>query len=176
MQGKTDGDTIIVMDAFALPVEGTDTRVNALADVYEYRVDYSQTNKQVDWIMLLCSTIPILDMDEPFLAVVIDPIRTVSAGKVHIGAFRTYPEGYKPPNEPVSVYQTIPLNKTKDFGMHCKQEESQLGKITHDSAKITVEQVHGLMSRVIKVILLSTAWQSNRSSAESSGREPMVET
>ncbi|CAA2976147.1 Hypothetical predicted protein [Olea europaea subsp. europaea] len=58
---------------------------------------------------------------EPFLAVVIDPVRTVSAGKVHIGAFRTYPQGYKPPNEPVSVYQTIPLNKTKDFGVHCKQ-------------------------------------------------------
>lgn len=58
---------------------------------------------------------------EPFLAVVIDPTRTVSAGKVDIGAFRTYPEGYKPPDEPVSEYQTIPLNKIEDFGVHCKQ-------------------------------------------------------
>ena len=47
MQGKTDGDSIIVMDAFALPVEGTETRANAQADAYEYMVDYSQTNKQV---------------------------------------------------------------------------------------------------------------------------------
>lgn len=47
MQGKTDGDTIIVMDAFALPVEGTETRVNAQEDAYEYMVEYSQTNKQV---------------------------------------------------------------------------------------------------------------------------------
>lgn len=47
MQGKTDGDTIIVMDAFALPVEGTETRVNAQADAYEYMVDYSQTNQRV---------------------------------------------------------------------------------------------------------------------------------
>lgn len=47
MQGKTDADSIIVMDAFALPVEGTETRVNAQADAYEYMVDYSQTNKQV---------------------------------------------------------------------------------------------------------------------------------
>ncbi|XP_028115879.1 COP9 signalosome complex subunit 5b-like [Camellia sinensis] len=53
--------------------------------------------------------------------VVIDPTRTVSAGKVEIGAFRTYPEGYKPPDEPVSEYQTIPLNKIEDFGVHCKQ-------------------------------------------------------
>ena len=58
---------------------------------------------------------------EPFLAVVIDPTRTVSAGKVEIGAFRTYPKDYKPPDEPVSEYQTIPLSKVEDFGVHCKQ-------------------------------------------------------
>jgi COP9 signalosome complex subunit 5 len=58
---------------------------------------------------------------EPFLAVVIDPTRTVSAGKVEIGAFRTFPKDYKPPDEPVSEYQTIPLNKIEDFGVHCKQ-------------------------------------------------------
>lgn len=52
MQGKTDGDAIIVMDAFALPVEGTETRVNAQADAYEYMVDYSQTNKQVRLFVL----------------------------------------------------------------------------------------------------------------------------
>lgn len=57
---------------------------------------------------------------EPFLAVVIDPTRTVSAGKVEIGAFRTYPQGYKPPDEPPSEYQTIPLNKIEDFGVHYK--------------------------------------------------------
>jgi COP9 signalosome complex subunit 5 len=29
---------------------------------------------------------------EPFLAVVVDPHRTMAAGKVEIGAFRTYPK------------------------------------------------------------------------------------
>ncbi|CAL5434124.1 unnamed protein product [Camellia sinensis] len=52
---------------------------------------------------------------EPFLVVVIDPTRTVSAGKVEIGAFQTYPEGYKPADEPVSEYQTIPLNKIEEL-------------------------------------------------------------
>ena len=47
MQGKTDGDTFIVMDSFALPVEGTETRVNAQADAYEYMVNYVQTNRAV---------------------------------------------------------------------------------------------------------------------------------
>jgi COP9 signalosome complex subunit 5 len=48
MQGKCEGDAIIVMDAFALPVEGTETRVNAQADAYEYMVEYSTINKQVN--------------------------------------------------------------------------------------------------------------------------------
>lgn len=35
------------MDAFALPVEGTETRVNAQAEAYEYMVNYNDTIKQV---------------------------------------------------------------------------------------------------------------------------------
>ena len=58
---------------------------------------------------------------DPFVAIVVDPIRTISAGKVNLGAFRTYPKGYKPPDDTSSEYQTIPLNKIEDFGVHCKQ-------------------------------------------------------
>ena len=58
---------------------------------------------------------------EPWLAVIIDPIRTCAAGKVEIGAFRTYPEGYKPPETGPSEYQTIPLAKIEDFGVHAEQ-------------------------------------------------------
>ncbi|KAG8887416.1 COP9 signalosome catalytic subunit rri1, partial [Tulasnella sp. 403] len=57
---------------------------------------------------------------DPFVAVVIDPNRTISAGKVDIGAFRTYPEGYKPPNSSTE-YQSIPLSKIEDFGVHANQ-------------------------------------------------------
>jgi hypothetical protein len=32
MMGKVEGDTMIVMDSFALPVEGTETRVNAATE------------------------------------------------------------------------------------------------------------------------------------------------
>lgn len=51
----------------------------------------------------------------------IDPNRTISAGKVDIGAFRTYPENYKPPNVSASEYQSIPLSKIEDFGVHANQ-------------------------------------------------------
>lgn len=33
------------------------------------------------------------NFQEPFVAIVVDPVRTVSAGKVCLGAFRTYPKG-----------------------------------------------------------------------------------
>lgn len=35
--------------------------------------------------------------------------------------FLTFLQGYKPPDEGPSEYQTIPLNKIEDFGVHCKQ-------------------------------------------------------
>jgi COP9 signalosome complex subunit 5 len=36
MQGKVKGDTFYIMDAFGLPVEGTETRVNAGNEANEY--------------------------------------------------------------------------------------------------------------------------------------------
>lgn len=47
LQGKTVGDTFVVLDSFALPVEGTETRVNAQAEAYEYMVDFVQASKMV---------------------------------------------------------------------------------------------------------------------------------
>lgn len=46
----------------------------------------------------------------------------MTAGKVDIGAFRTYPENYTPPNAGgSSEYQSIPLSKIEDFGVHANQ-------------------------------------------------------
>ena len=70
---------------------------------------------------------------DPFVAVVIDPDRTISAGKVEIGAFRTFPEGYKASGAAEGVvdegqaqegetdaegFQAIPLAKMEDFGAY----------------------------------------------------------
>ncbi|KIH48665.1 Mov34/MPN/PAD-1 family protein, partial [Ancylostoma duodenale] len=41
MQGRVDGNAFIIMDTFALPVEGTETRVNAQAQAYEYMSVYT---------------------------------------------------------------------------------------------------------------------------------------
>ena len=58
---------------------------------------------------------------DPFVAIVVDPVRTMAAGKVEIGAFRTYPPNYKPPDVAASEYQSIPLDKIEDFGVHANQ-------------------------------------------------------
>lgn len=138
MQGKIAGDTIIVTDAFRLPVEGTETRVNAADDANEYMVGYLEGCRQAEkmenavgwyhshpgygcWLSGIdVSTQAAQQMfQDPFLAVVIDPDRTISSGKVEIGAFRTYPDGYVPANtSPEDGYQTIPLSKVEDFGAH----------------------------------------------------------
>lgn len=139
LQGKVDANTMIVMDSFALPVEGTETRVNAQAQAYEYMAQYTEAAKQVGrlenvigwyhshpgygcWLSGIDVSTQMLNQQyqEPFVAIVIDPIRTISAGKVCLGAFRTYPKGYKPPDEGPEEYQSIPLNKIEDFGVHCK--------------------------------------------------------
>ena len=137
--GKVDANVMVVMDSFALPVEGTETRVNAQAQAYEYMTAYIEAAKQVGrlenaigwyhshpgygcWLSGIDVSTQMLNQNfqDPFVAIVIDPVRTISAGKVNLGAFRTYPKGYKPPEDGPSEYQTIPLNKIEDFGVHCK--------------------------------------------------------
>ncbi|KAK6953211.1 COP9 signalosome catalytic subunit rri1 [Daldinia eschscholtzii] len=149
MQGYTDGDSIIVTDAFGLPVEGTETRVNAQDDANEYMIQYLQLSRDqgsrqenvIGWYHshpgygCWLSGIDVntqstqQQFNDPFVAVVIDPDRTISAGRVEIGAFRTYPENYQP-SEPSNITantsssssgQAVPLSKAEDFGAHASR-------------------------------------------------------
>lgn len=149
MQGKIDvtNRTLYVMDSFALPVEGTETRVNAQNEAYEYMVQYLDHSKEVGrlenvvgwyhshpgygcWLSGIDVNTQRTNQQfqDPFVAIVIDPNRTISSAKVDIGAFRTFPEGYTPPssnaiagNKGEGEYQSIPLNKIEDFGVHASQ-------------------------------------------------------
>lgn len=47
MQGKLEGDTMVVMDAFALPVVGTETRVNAQNEANEFMIQYIECSPAV---------------------------------------------------------------------------------------------------------------------------------
>jgi len=134
------GNALIIIDSFALPVQGTETRVNAANEANEYMVQYIEGSNKVGrlenavgwyhshpgygcWLSGIDVNTQMTNQkfQDPFVAVVIDPNRTISAGKVDIGAFRTYPESYTPPAAALSEYQSIPLSKIEDFGVHAGQ-------------------------------------------------------
>ncbi|KIP09733.1 hypothetical protein PHLGIDRAFT_18515 [Phlebiopsis gigantea 11061_1 CR5-6] len=140
MQGKVVGTSLVIVDSFALPVQGTETRVNAANEANEYMVQYHESSERVlrlenavgwyhshpgygCWLSGIDVNTQMTNQkfQDPFVAVVIDPNRTISAGKVDIGAFRTYPENYTPPDAVASEYQSIPLHKIEDFGVHANQ-------------------------------------------------------
>lgn len=147
MQGYVSEDTFIVTDAFGLPVEGTETRVNAQDDANEYMIEYLRLSREQGareenvvgwyhshpgygcWLSGIDVSTQALQQQfqEPFVAVVIDPDRTISAGRVEIGAFRTYPEGYKVESSTAGGAdskdggRSVPLAKAADFGAHASK-------------------------------------------------------
>ncbi|PHH70511.1 hypothetical protein CDD82_7064 [Ophiocordyceps australis] len=155
MQGYVDDDAFVVTDAFRLPVEGTETRVNAQGEANEYLIEYldlcrtqGRQENVVGWYHshpgygCWLSGIDVeteqlqQQFQDPFVAVVIDPHRTISAGKVEIGAFRTFPPNYKygegdHPRQGASgdvtsaqadrvqgERQAVPLAKAAEFGAY----------------------------------------------------------
>lgn len=143
MQGYVAKDTFVVTDAFRLPVEGTETRVNAQDEANEYLVEYlslcrSQGRQEnvVGWYhshpgygcwlsgIDVETQVMQQTFQDPFLAVVIDPDRTINAGKVDIGAFRTYPISYKAETSggvASDGFEAVPLAKAAEFGAHANR-------------------------------------------------------
>jgi len=138
MLGKVQGDTIIVMDSFAV-CQGNEVRVNAGVQDYEFMVQFTESLGKVGksegvigwyhshpgygcWL----SGIDVNTQSEnqkhqdPWAAVVIDPKQTMSSGRVEIGAFRCYPPDYTPPDAKDSEWQYIPRDRIEEFGVHAK--------------------------------------------------------
>lgn len=141
LTGKVIGTSIIVMDVYSLPVEGTETRVNAQNEAYEYMVQYldlmvsaGREEHIVGWYHshpgygCWLSGIDVAtqslnqNFQDPYLAIVVDPVQLSNQGKIEIGAFRTLPmeyesrEGSKGKN-----VNTRSKEKMKDFGIHADQ-------------------------------------------------------
>lgn len=153
MQGYVEHETFVVTDAFRLPVEGTETRVNAQGEANEYIIEYldscraqGRPDNVVGWYHshpgygcwlsgIDVETQAMQQLQGPFVAVVIDPDRTISAGKVEIGGFRTYPANHQaaePPSSSAAAgvmgtattpdgFQAVPLAKAAEFGAHASR-------------------------------------------------------
>jgi len=117
--GKTDGNSFIIVDTFPIK-KGDEASVQLTDEDYEYIVDTCEKMKKVgrmEEIIGWYHSHPALGVflsgtdirtqrvqqqfQDPYLAIVIDPISTISTGKPRLGAFRTYPKDYKP-KEPVN--------------------------------------------------------------------------
>jgi len=97
----------VIDDVFALPVEASETRVNAMGEAYEYIVRYLSAHRRehatqiVGWYHShpgYGCFLSGIDVDtqaqnqafqDPFVAIVVDPVKTAAAGRAEIGAFRT---------------------------------------------------------------------------------------
>lgn len=181
MLGYVEHETFIVTDALRLPVEGTETRVNAQTEADEYMVNYlarsreaGQVENAVGWYHshpgygCWLSGIDVATQNtnqsfqDPFLAVVIDPHRTISAGKVEIGAFRTYPEGYKPTDSDSSAegMAAVPMAKAADFGAHANRYYSL--EVTHYKSSLDSKLLEALWNKYWVQTLSSSPLFTNR--------------
>ncbi|KAI7524579.1 COP9 signalosome complex subunit, partial [Hortaea werneckii] len=99
---------------------------------------------------------------DPFLAVVIDPHRTISAGKVEIGAFRTYPEGYKPQDSGSSAegMAAVPMAKAADFGAHANRYYSL--EVSHYKSTLDSKLLEALWNKYWVQTLSSSPLFTNR--------------
>ena len=183
MTGYVSGTSLIITDAFRLPVEGTETRVNAQADADEYMVNFGELARngggQQDnpigwyhshpgygcWLSGIDVTTEALQqqVNDPFVAVVIDPKQTVAAGKVEIGAFRTYPEGQRPANKGSHEdddFQAIPTQKMEDYGAHANSYYAL--EVTHFKSTLDSHLLDLLWNKYWTSTLSSSPLYTNR--------------
>jgi COP9 signalosome complex subunit 5 len=181
MLGYVEHQTFIVTDALRLPVEGTETRVNAHSEADEYMVNFlarsreaGQVENAIGWYHshpgygCWLSGIDVATQNthqsfqDPFLAVVIDPHRTISAGKVEIGAFRTYPEGYKAEAQASATegVAAVPMAKAADFGAHANRYY-QL-EVTHYKSTLDSKLLEALWNKYWVQTLSSSPLFTNR--------------
>ncbi|KAJ4404620.1 COP9 signalosome catalytic subunit rri1 [Didymella pomorum] len=192
MMGKIEAHTFVVTDAFRLPVEGTETRVNAQDEANEYMVEFlqrardqGQLDNAVGWYHshpgygCWLSGIDVntqktqQQFSDPFCAVVIDPDRTVSAGKVEIGGFRTFPDSYVTDKEKGGStmknggagvesdgFQTIPLGKIEDFGAHANHYYPL--EVSHYKSTLDAKLLEALWNKYWVQTLSASPLMTNR--------------
>lgn len=107
---------LYVLDCYPLPVQGTESRVNPQNDSYEFMLGYLTKLQEnglkkehvIGWYHshpgfgCWLSGIDVQTQklhqgfEDPYVAIVIDPIKSLKDGYINIGAFRTFYDGNKP--------------------------------------------------------------------------------
>ncbi|XP_035220013.1 COP9 signalosome complex subunit 5-like isoform X3 [Stegodyphus dumicola] len=176
--GKVAIGTMIVMDCFALPVEGSETRVNAHTEAYEYMSTFLNSARKVNrlenvigwyhshpgygcWLSGIDVNTEMINQafQDPFLAIVVDPVRTIATNRVHLGAFRTLPvyPGYTTDQVldivrklKTSEQQIIDNDTDVRYDYERMERDTNLEKAARDGCKLITEVIRGIMTQIIK--------------------------
>lgn len=137
LQGFYSDHTFVITDSFALPVEGNEVSVSLSEQAQMYVVSYmgqvEHLNRKdacvgfyhshpgytcfLSGIDVNTQTLNQAHQD-PWIALVVDPVRTITTGKVEIKAFRTYPERYVPVDDVEYGDEAIPQKRIEELGVY----------------------------------------------------------
>jgi COP9 signalosome complex subunit 5 len=139
MQGHVKEHAFVVTDSFAIPVEASEVEAvmgdDAAAYMFEY-VKHCEALAKPDagaigwyhshpglYCFLSGTDVPTQQTNQayqdPWLAIVVDPVLTMAQGKMEIHAYRTYPEGYT--EDFGGDMEGVPLSKIEEYGAHANK-------------------------------------------------------
>lgn len=146
VQGGLRDRTFVITDSFALPVDASEVECAMNDASITYMIGYQELCRDmgrpdsglVGWYhshpgysCYLSGTDVATQTNyqmhqDPNIALVVDPVRSISTGKVEIKAFRTFPEGYTDPANSMSTHvnnagellEGVPLSKIEESGYH----------------------------------------------------------
>eukprot|EP01053_Blabericola_migrator_P008627 Blabericola_migrator_1__8626@NODE_451_length_8357_cov_69_379252_g353_i0_p5_GENE_NODE_451_length_8357_cov_69_379252_g353_i0NODE_451_length_8357_cov_69_379252_g353_i0_p5_ORF_typecomplete_len280_score41_21JAB/PF01398_21/3_4e27ProkJAB/PF14464_6/3_1e10ProkJAB/PF14464_6/2_1e03UPF0172/PF03665_13/0_0057_NODE_451_length_8357_cov_69_379252_g353_i074768315 len=150
--GNVRGNCFEVRDSVPLPVEGTETRVNAGDDANEFIVQFIESEESIGYkyraigwyhshpgYRCWLSAIDVATQrnhqrhQDPWLAIVIDPFETLKRSKIDIGAFRTYPTS-KPPSASTRIQFEVDSESTMT-----REKQEELGSSSNDYYSLPIE-------------------------------------
>mmetsp|Transcript_2266 Transcript_2266/g.7049 ORF Transcript_2266/g.7049 Transcript_2266/m.7049 type:complete len:366 (-) Transcript_2266:104-1201(-) len=141
LQGHFREKEFIITDSFALPVEANEVECSLGEAAQVYMINYCETqtrlgkpdDRTVGWYhshpgyscYLSGTDVPTQQTNQthqdPYIALVVDPVQTLATGRVEIKAFRTFPPGHEESGGAGGADwdgEGVPEAKIKEFGAH----------------------------------------------------------
>jgi COP9 signalosome complex subunit 5 len=138
LQGHFKEKEFIITDSFAIPVEANEVECSLGEAAQIYMINYCETqtqlkkpdDKTIGWYhshpgyscYLSGTDVPTQQTNQthqdPYIALVVDPVQTLATGRVEIKAFRTFPPGHEEKGGADWDADGVPEAKIKEFGAH----------------------------------------------------------
>jgi len=197
--GRTEGESIVVLDSFPLPVEGSETKVMAddekimvfMTNLSE-QIELSYQERLIGWYhshpfdvkehsncFLSQTDIQTQLMwqrglDPRWVAIVIDPLRSLQKKAPDFGAFRAYPPEYKPPKGETPEWTTKGTDALKQQRWGKAFDRYYSMKVEIFTSKVGVSMLRDLSKKDLWIkALIGSDSEKHKSSTE--GLEEFVQ-